>query len=89
MLFISILLSVWFVLWLIHAVFIHDTGKLFVAWMNDMYNDETEDNIDLLMDKSEDQGVYHLSCEHCNHIWWSIEPNVKYCPSCGKPFNKE
>ena len=83
MLFISILLSVWFGIWLMHASFMKDTMKLFVSWLNDMYEDDDED-IDPLMEKSEEKQVYHLSCDHCNHTWWSVEPNVNYCPNCGK-----
>jgi len=88
MLFISILLSVWFVLWLIYAIFVKDVGKLIVAWLQDMYFDGEEEDIDPLLEKSENGRVHHLSCDHCNHIWWSIEPDVNFCPNCGKrPHN--
>jgi hypothetical protein len=89
MLFVSILLSIWFVLWLIFAVFVKDTGKIIVSWLNDMYEEETEENIDPLLEKSENETVYHLSCKQCNHVWWSVEPAVNFCPKCGKPFTKE
>ena len=84
MLFISILLSVWFVIWLMYAIFVKDVGRAILAWLMDMSEDE---DIDPLLEKSE-KGVYHLSCPHCNYTWWSIEPNVNYCPNCGKPTEK-
>ena len=88
MLFISILLSVWFALWLMYAIFVKDVGKLFVSWLKDSYEDsekcDDDEDIDPLLEKSENGGVYHLNCDHCNHIWWSVEPNVNYCPNCGK-----
>ena len=88
MLFISIILSVWFVLWLIFAVFVKDTGKVIISWIDAMAEEDEED-IDALIEKSENESVHHLSCKHCNNIWWSVEPTVNFCPRCGKPFNKE
>lgn len=85
MLFISILLSVWFVLWLAKSVFMKDIAKLFVSWM-EMFTEDDED-IDQLLEKAEDNCVYHLNCEHCNHDWWAIEPSVNYCPNCGKKLD--
>ena len=85
MLFISILLSVWFIIWIMHAVFMKDVGKTILAFFLDMCNEDSDDeDIDSLLEKSENCGVYHLNCDHCNHIWWSIEPSVNYCPFCGK-----
>lgn len=85
MLFISILLSVWFVLWLIKAMFTKDALQLIVSWINDMYEDE---DIDPLLEKS-DGKVYHLSCEKCKHDWWSLESSTNYCPNCGEKLNKD
>jgi len=79
MLFISILLSVWFVLWIAYAVFIKDIGKLFGLWME--IQDE-EEHPELLLEKSSE--IYHLNCSHCNYTWWSIEPHTNYCPNCGE-----
>ena len=81
MLFISILLSVWFVIWLMHAIFVKNAWKVFVAWMRDIYDEEDED-IDPLLEKSE-EGVTHLSCSECGYLWWSIEPFPNFCPHCG------
>lgn len=92
MLFISILLSVWFVAWLVFAVFIRDTGKLFAAWLYDDANEDEEDTDNqstLLLKKSENDIVYHLCCKNCNHSWWSIESTVNYCPNCGKSRKTE
>lgn len=43
MLFISILLSIWFGLWLMHAAFMRDTMKLFVSWLADIEDEEEEE----------------------------------------------
>ena len=85
MLFISILLSVWFAIWLMYAVFIKDTAKLFVAWMNDMVNEDEDESIDPLLEKADK--VFHLSCEHCGYTWWATTENVNYCPECGKKLH--
>lgn len=89
MLYISILLSAWFVIWLMHAIHTKDVLQLFVAWLDDTYDDESEaceedDSIDNLLEKSENHGVYHLNCKHCNFTWWSVEQNVNFCPNCGE-----
>ena len=81
MLFISILLSVWFVVWLAFSMHTKDVLQLLVVWMKDMY--ESEEDTDALLEKSE-EGIYHLSCSKCNHAWWSIEPNTNFCPNCGE-----
>ena len=81
MIYISVLLSVWFVLWLMFTFQKRDILKSIISWLQEDY---IEDDIDPLLEKSEKNGVYHLNCEHCNHLWWSIEPNVNYCPNCGK-----
>ena len=86
MLFISILLSVWSVLWLAYAIMVKDFNAIVVTWIESMLDDE-EDDIDPLLEKG--KAVYHLSCKHCNHLWWSIEPNVNFCPKCGKKQNEE
>ena len=86
MLFISILLSVWFVLWIMYAVFVKDTGKLLVSWIAEEYEDANND-IDTLLEKTENNTVYHLSCEKCNKDWWSIESSVNYCPFCGEKMH--
>ena len=41
MLFISILLSVWFVLWIRNAVFMRDTMKLFATFISAMVKDDS------------------------------------------------
>ena len=84
MLFISILLSVWFVLWLAYAIFIKDTAKLFVSWLDEMYDEEEPEGIDDIIDNSPTKGAYHLSCNKCNYDWWTTESNVNFCPNCGK-----
>ena len=83
MLFISILLSVWFSLWVVWVLFVKRSYETFLIWLSNDYETDDED-IDPLLEKSEGKGVYHLNCDHCNHIWWSIEPWVNYCPFCGK-----
>lgn len=85
MLFISVLLSIWFVCWLVYAIFIKDTGKLLAAWLEDMYEDkEDTEEIDAIIEKSPDKCAYHLSCGKCNRTWWSTEANVNFCPFCGE-----
>lgn len=86
MLFISIILSIWFVLWLANAAFIRDTFKLIVSWLIDEDDDE---DIDPLLEKSENGSVYHLNCDHCHRLWWSIEPFPKFCPFCGEKRNEQ
>lgn len=82
MLFISILLSVWFVIWLMHTIFVKNAWKVFIAWMRDIYEEYDEEDIDPLLEKSE-EGVTHLSCPECGHLWWSIDPFPNFCPNCG------
>jgi len=86
MIFISVLLVVWFVLWLMSAIHTKDVLQLFVAWM-EAFDGDKDDGADTLIEKSEDREVYHLNCSHCNHLWRSVEPNVNYCPNCGKKWN--
>ena len=83
MLFISILLSVWFSLWVAWVLFLKRLYETFLTWITNDYETDDE-NIDPLLKKSESGGVYHLNCDHCNRMWWSIEPLVNYCPFCGK-----
>ena len=82
MLFISILLSVWFVIWIMHAIFTKNVLKVFVAWMRDMYDECEEDDTDPLLEKSEN-GITHLDCKECGYDWWSIETFPNFCPNCG------
>ena len=89
MLFISILLSVWFVLWLIYAIFIRDSFKLLAAWMEETIEeyDEPPEAINEIIDKN--GSAYHLSCKHCNHGWWSSDSLTKFCPECGKKLTDD
>ena len=80
MLFISILLSVWFVIWLMRSVYIKDLLTEFMNWVDEP---EDEKSIDALIQSSESNCVYHLSCDKCDHLWWSVEPFPNYCPNCG------
>ncbi len=90
MLFISILLAVWFGIWLMYANFIKDTGKLFVMWLNDMYaDDDADDHMDEFFESSGADQAYHLSCEDCGFDWWSVEAFANFCPHCGKQSVKE
>ena len=68
------------------AVFVKDTGKLFAAWLDTLFEDEDE-GADVILEKS--NVAYHLLCDKCNHTWWSVESSVKFCPNCGKPFDEE
>lgn len=38
---------------------------------------------DTLSKPSDDNGSYHLSCNHCGKDWWSKDPFVPRCPFCG------
>ena len=87
MLFISILLSIWFGLWLMHSRFIYDFVKVITAWLDAEYSDENDEDIDKLLKKSDDNTAYHLYCKKCGHDWWSVEPFVKFCPECGEKFD--
>lgn len=86
MLYVSIILSVWFVAWLAYSIYMREVGKQLYMWIEDMYEDEDDEDMDALLEKSK-KGVTHLSCKECNYMWWSIGPNPNYCPNCGKKRN--
>lgn len=81
MLFISILLSIWFVAWIACA-------RIFIAWLRETTYEEN--SLDYLLEKTDNDAIYHLHCQRCNYDWWSIEENVNFCPNCGcKSTNKK
>lgn len=61
MLFISILLSVWFVIWLYKSSFLEACS--FTIATND--SDNEENDIEPLLEKGDT--VYHLSCSECKY----------------------
>ena len=84
MLFISILLSIWFGLWLWKTVFIKDSLSLITSWLIETYDEEDEDGI---LDNFNSRPMYNLSCDKCNHTWISTDQEVNYCPNCGAKRN--
>ena len=77
MLFISILLSIWFVLWLMKTSFVRDAINIITSWVNDVSGEDEED----------EEKLYTIICNHCKHMWWSEEPIMNYCPKCGQKPN--
>ena len=85
MLFIGVLLTVWFVVWLYFANMRKDAYDIFISAIDEFFNgEEIEENEKELLIKSENKQIYHLNCDKCKYDWWSIESHPKFCPNCGK-----
>ncbi len=91
MLYISILLTIWFVCWLYMQKFNHDTGCLMVEMMNYMIFGEDEEDEDKedeaeheANDDEESRSLYPFVCPKCRHEWYSTEKEVGFCPKCGE-----
>ena len=80
MLYISIIISVWFVLWIWTANDIRTCMECFAEMEEDSEQEAAVEQKDAPI-----QGqLYHLSCPACNHTFWSSDSNLKYCPYCGQ-----
>lgn len=84
MLFISILLSVWFAIWLMKSFFVRDTLQLIASWISNMYDEEYPDTGDY----NDENAYYRLTCDSCDYSWLSSDSSNKFCPNCGKELQK-
>ena len=85
MLYISILLSIWFVCCVYAFFYFQDFTESISEFLQNI-SGEVDEDAAALLDKSNAIQVLHLSCDKCNKTWWSVN-DVNYCPYCGAKKN--